>query len=95
MLPRATIRRNRLELLPLRAVLNGERNRALAGSGGMNMAMTQTHGPVRQANEDNVKHIVDTTEARQGVVSGRVLSVLLISTILLAVIFAIIWLAGA
>jgi hypothetical protein len=59
------------------------------------MAMTHTHGPVRQANEDNVKHVVDTTEARQGVVSGRVLSVLLISTILLAVIFAIIWLTAA
>jgi hypothetical protein len=59
------------------------------------MAMTQAHGPVRQANEDNVKHVVDTTEARQGVVSGRVLSVLLASTILLAVIFAIIWLAAA
>jgi hypothetical protein len=59
------------------------------------MAMTNTHrGPVHQANEDNVKHIVDTTEARQGVVSGRVLTVLLISTILLGVIFAIIWLMG-
>ncbi|HSM95115.1 MAG TPA: hypothetical protein VLT91_03665 [Rhizomicrobium sp.] len=59
------------------------------------MAATHAHGPVRQSNEDNVKHVVDTTEARQGVVSGRVLTVLLISTILLAVIFAIIWLAGA
>jgi hypothetical protein len=59
------------------------------------MAMTQTHGPVRQASEDNTKHVVDTTDARQGVASGRVLSVLLISTILLAVIFAIIWLAAA
>lgn len=58
------------------------------------MAMAQT-GPVRQADEDNVKHVVDTTEARQGVVSGRVITVLLISTILLAVIFAIIWLVGA
>jgi hypothetical protein len=59
------------------------------------MAMTNTHrGPVHQANEDNVKHVVDTTEARQGVVSGRVLTVLLISTILLGVIFAIIWLMG-
>ncbi|HEY7977559.1 MAG TPA: hypothetical protein VID67_05140 [Rhizomicrobium sp.] len=52
-------------------------------------------GPVHQANEDNAKHVIDTTESRQGVVSGRVLSVLLISTILLAVIFAIIWLIGA
>jgi hypothetical protein len=59
------------------------------------MAMTQTHGPVRQASEDNVKRVLDTTDARQGVISGRVLSVLLISTILLAVIFAIIWLTAA
>jgi hypothetical protein len=60
----------------------------------MTMADMRT-GPVHQADEDNVKHVVDTTEARQGVVSGRVLSVLLISTILLAVIFAIIWLSAA
>jgi hypothetical protein len=59
------------------------------------MAMTNTQrGPVHQANEDNVKHVIDTTEARQGVVSGRVVTVLLISTILLGVIFAIIWLMG-
>jgi len=56
--------------------------------------MTYTHGPVHQADEDNVKHVLDTTEARQGVVSGRVLLVLLVSTILLAVIFAIIWLSA-
>jgi hypothetical protein len=60
----------------------------------MAMADMRT-GPVHQANEDNAKHVIDTTESRQGVVSGRVLSVLLISTILLAVIFAIIWLIGA
>lgn len=56
--------------------------------------MDMRRGPVHQADEDNVKHVVDTTEARQGVVSGRVVTVLLISTILLAVIFAIIWLMG-
>ncbi|HWA29609.1 MAG TPA: hypothetical protein VG867_00860 [Rhizomicrobium sp.] len=54
--------------------------------------MSYTHGP--QADEDNVKHVLNTTEARQGVVSGRVLLVLLVSTILLAVIFAIIWLSA-
>ena len=59
------------------------------------MAMVNIRGPVRQANEDNVKHVIDTTDSRQGVVSGRVLSVLLISTILLAVIFAIMWLMAA
>lgn len=59
------------------------------------MTTSDTHrGPVHQADEDNVKHVVDTTEARQGVVSGRVLTVLLISTVLLAVIFAIIWLTS-
>jgi len=58
------------------------------------MAMTNARGPVHQADEDNVKHVVNTTEARQGAVSGRVVSVLFISTILLAVIFAIIWLTG-
>jgi hypothetical protein len=72
-----------------------ERIRAFCQSKGLEMATTNTHGPVRQASEDNMKHVVDTTEARQGVVSGRVLSVLLISTILLAVIFAIIWLTAA
>ena len=60
------------------------------------MAMADIRrGPVHQANEDNVKHVVDTTEARQGAVSGRVLTVLLVSTILLAVTFAIIWLTAA
>ncbi|HWA29931.1 MAG TPA: hypothetical protein VG867_02480 [Rhizomicrobium sp.] len=56
--------------------------------------MSYTHGPVHQADEDNTKHVLNTTEARQGVVSGRVLLVLLVSTILLAVIFAIIWLSA-
>ena len=60
------------------------------------MAMAEMRrGPVHQANEDNVKHVIDTTDSRQGVASGRVLTVLLVSTILLAVIFAIIWLAAA
>jgi hypothetical protein len=59
----------------------------------MAMADMRT-GPVHQANEDNVKHVIDTTDSRQGVASGRVLTVLLLSTVLLAVIFAIIWLAG-
>jgi hypothetical protein len=58
------------------------------------MAMSYTHGPAHQADEDNVKHVLTTTDARQGVVSGRVLLVLLVSTILLAVVFAIIWLSA-
>jgi hypothetical protein len=60
------------------------------------MAMSNTQGsPVRQPLEDNTRHVVDTTDARQGVTSGRVLTVLLLSTVLLAVIFAIIWLSAA
>jgi hypothetical protein len=58
------------------------------------MAMANVHGPVHQADEDNVRHVLDTTEARQGVVSGRVLTILLVSTVLLAVIFALIWLSA-
>jgi hypothetical protein len=53
----------------------------------------QTHNqPVRQAQDDNVKRIVPTSQARQGAVSGRVLTVLFVSVLALAVIFAIIWL---
>lgn len=59
------------------------------------MAMTNTHGtPVRQPLDDNQKRVLDTTDARQGVTSGRVITVLMVSTVLLAVIFAIIWLSG-
>lgn len=56
------------------------------------MATTIQNQPVRQADEDDVQHVVTTREARQGAVSGRVLTVLLISVAALAIIFAIIWL---
>jgi hypothetical protein len=60
------------------------------------MAMTNTHGtPVHRAWEDNTRRELSTIDARQGVVSGRVISVMMISTVLVAVIFAIIWLTGA
>lgn len=51
-----------------------------------------TNPPVHRADSDNVARVVTTSEARQGAVSGRVLTVLLISVLALAVIFAIIWL---
>ncbi len=55
------------------------------------MALTR-NAPVHRANQDNVRRIVPTEQARQGVVSGRVLTVLLVSVLALAAIFAIIWL---
>lgn len=56
------------------------------------MATTIHNEPVHQAHEDNIKRVVTTREARQGAVSGRVLTVLLVSVAALAIIFAIIWL---
>lgn len=53
---------------------------------------THNNPPVQQADSDNVRRIVPTRDARQGAVSGRVLTVLLVSVLALAVIFAIIWL---
>jgi hypothetical protein len=56
------------------------------------MAVGIHNEPVHQASEDNVKRVVTTPDARQGAVSGRVLTVLIVSVVALAVIFAIIWL---
>jgi hypothetical protein len=56
------------------------------------MTTTIHNEPVHRADEDNVKRIVTTPDARQGAVSGRVLTVLIVSVVALAVIFAIIWL---
>jgi hypothetical protein len=53
---------------------------------------TRNNPPVQQADSDNVQRIVPTREARQGVASGRVLTVLIVSVVALAIIFAIIWL---
>ena len=56
---------------------------------------TMTQRPrAHQEAEDNVHREIDTEYARGGVVSGRVVSVLVISTVLLGVIYAIIWLVG-
>jgi hypothetical protein len=51
--------------------------------------------PVHQADEDNVKRIIPASRARQGAVSGRILTVLLVSVILLAGIYTIMWLSSA
>lgn len=51
--------------------------------------------PVHQADEDNVKRVLPTPEARQGIVSGRVLTVLIASIFVLGIIYAIIWLSKA
>lgn len=48
--------------------------------------------PVHQAGEDNVSRNLRTTEARQGVVSGRVVTVLAVSLLLVVAIFAVMWL---
>ncbi|HTQ13792.1 MAG TPA: hypothetical protein VMH86_07945 [Rhizomicrobium sp.] len=48
-----------------------------------------------QEEEDNVRHELPTTEARQGAVSGRVIAVLVISTVAILAIFTIWWLATA
>jgi hypothetical protein len=53
---------------------------------------THSNPPVQRADSDNVARVVPTPDARQGAVSGRVLTVLLVSVLALAVIFAIIWL---
>jgi hypothetical protein len=51
-----------------------------------------TNPPVQRADSDNMARVVPTTDVRQGAVSGRVLTVLLVSVLALGVIFAIIWL---
>ncbi len=56
------------------------------------MATTIRNEPVRRADQDNVTRIVPTSQARQGVITGRVLTVLIVSVVAIAVIFAIIWL---
>jgi hypothetical protein len=53
---------------------------------------THPNPPLRRADYDDVQHVVTTREARQGAVSGRVLTVMLISILAVGIIFAIIWL---
>ena len=61
---------------------------------GVNTNRVDSDGAVHQRMEDNESRDLTTTDARQGVASGRVLTVLLVSTVLLAVIFAVIWLTA-
>jgi len=48
-----------------------------------------------QADEDNVERELPTPDARQGAVSGRVITVLIVSTLIVAAIFAAMWLSHA
>jgi hypothetical protein len=47
--------------------------------------------PIHQAQEDNISRQLDTSDARQGAVSGRVITVLIASLLLVGVIFALMW----
>jgi hypothetical protein len=48
-----------------------------------------------QADEDNVARQLPTSDARQGAVSGRVITVLVVSMVVVAAIFAVMWLSHA
>jgi hypothetical protein len=58
------------------------------------MATNTPTGTVRQPLEDNRSRQLDSVDARGGVVSGRVLMVLVVSILLVGVIFAMLWLTG-
>jgi hypothetical protein len=58
------------------------------------MALDTQTGTVHQADDDNVARQIDTADARGGVVSGRVVMILAVSLLLIAVIFAMLWLTG-
>jgi hypothetical protein len=51
--------------------------------------------PVHQADEDNVERHLPTEDARQGAVSGRVVTVLIVSLAIIGAIFALMWLTHA
>ena len=52
-------------------------------------------GPAPQAQEDNMPRQLEKTDARQGVVSGRVVTVLIVSLLAVVAIFAVMWLMNA
>ena len=58
------------------------------------MAINTDTGRVHQATEDNQSRQLGTTDARAGVVSGRVVTIMVVSIVLVAVIFAMLWLTG-
>ena len=55
---------------------------------------TTPTGKVYQPQEDNRARQLDTVDARGGVVSGRIVTILVVSTLLIGVIFAMLWLTG-
>ena len=58
------------------------------------MATDRPTGTVHQQAEDNRARQLDTVDARGGVVSGRVVTILVVSILLVGVIFAMLWLTG-
>ena len=58
------------------------------------MATNTPTGTVHQPLEDNRSRQLDTVDARGGVVSGRIVTILVVSTLLIGVIFAMLWLTG-
>lgn len=58
------------------------------------MATKAPTGTVHQADEDNRSRQLDTVDARGGVVSGRIVTILVVSVLLIGVIFAMLWLIG-
>jgi hypothetical protein len=51
--------------------------------------------PVHQADEDNVERHLPSVDARQGAISGRVVTVLIVSMLIVCAIFAVMWLTRA
>ncbi len=58
------------------------------------MATNTPTGRVRQTLNDDRSRQLDSVDARGGVISGRVLMVLIVSVLLVGVIFAMLWLTG-
>ncbi|HEY5338542.1 MAG TPA: hypothetical protein VIJ85_10080 [Rhizomicrobium sp.] len=58
------------------------------------MSVNTTTGWVHQPAEDNRIRQLDATDARGGVISGRVVTILVVSILFVGVIFAMLWLTG-
>jgi hypothetical protein len=58
------------------------------------MAPNTPTGTIHQQAEDNRSRQLNAVDARGGVVSGRVVTVLVVSMLLVAVIFSMLWLTG-
>ncbi|HEY2069759.1 MAG TPA: hypothetical protein VGG48_09420 [Rhizomicrobium sp.] len=59
--------------------------------------MENTTSPIQspQADLDGRGKVIPTPDARQGAISGRVVTVLIVSVAIVAAIFAIMWLSHA